>query len=102
MTFFFVLDEQRRVVSATQQEWETFPEEELMVAETRLPAATVTTFFDGEAEHGEDAPPRTFATISQIERSWREEARYASWEEAESGHERIVSRYLEGFSGTFG
>lgn len=94
MTFFFVLDENRRVVSATRQQWEAFPEEQLLVAETRLPAATVTTFFDGTAD-GEDGSALLFATISQRERDWLQEARYASWEEAETGHERVVARYLD-------
>lgn len=97
MTFFFVLDEKRRVAVATRQQWEEFPEERALVAETRLPAATVTTFFDGTAED-EHMPPPVFATMAQIERHWRREARYASWEEAESGHERIVARYRELFT----
>jgi hypothetical protein len=101
MTSFYVLDEKRRVVGATQQQWEAFPEERMLVAETRLPAATVTTFFDGAVD-GPDGPPPLFMTTAQIERAWRREARYATWAEAEAGHARIVAKYLEqsGWIGT--
>jgi hypothetical protein len=100
---YYVLDERRRAIAATPEEWQSFPREKALVAETRLAGGrvVVATFFNG-IDHAFDDPDEAgiflFETLTQVGEDFSEDGAWRSWDEAAAAHEETVKRYQRLFS----
>ena len=96
-TRYFVLDADRRPVEVAEAQWRAQSRgERQTVAEDEVPHGQVWTRFSGIAL-GEGAEKRLFTTESLIGENGLEEASYATWAEAEAGHQRVVEKYRKLF-----
>ncbi len=94
---YYVLDVDRRAIQVTEAQWRAQSRtDRQLVAEDEVPHGRVWTRFTGIALHeSEDRKP--FLTESLIGEDGIQEAHYATWEEAEAGHKRIVEEYRKAF-----
>ena len=98
---FFVLDDQRRPVAATKEQWEAMPPEQCSVAATDLAKGEVQirTSFDGAIYSELDDASLLFETHVLIGIDGIVDRRWRSWEEAEAGHAAVVKQYEEWLAG---
>lgn len=98
MTRYYILDENKQVIPATEAEWESFPAERRRVARTTigsgLGAVEIETTFSGTYEEEEDEPPELFRTWYFQDADDGVEDDYDTWAAAKAGHEEAVARWL--------
>ena len=90
---FYILDDTREPIPATEEAWKAFPKEKRVVAETDLGSANVVvgTEFHG-VDYGEGEGPLLFVTYSFIGEEAGQDGDYATWAESEAGHRDVVDR----------
>jgi hypothetical protein len=86
---FYVLDQDNRAVSVSGENW-SFDAAKRTVAKTILDSGvSVSTVFLG-LDHGDDKMPQLFESMVFGGEMNGESRRYATWEEAENGHQQLV------------
>ena len=88
---YYALDAKRRVIPATQEQFEAMPDEAKLVNETTVGEVTVVTEFLGyDNSDGEEAEPLVFQTFLRLPRGERQGGCFATWAEAAADHRRTV------------
>lgn len=98
---FFVLDDQRRPVAATKEQWEAMPPEQRSVAATDLANGEIQirTSFDGAIYSDLDDASLLFETHVLIGTDGIVDHRWRRWAEAEAGHAAVVKQHEERLAG---
>jgi len=95
---FYVLNDKRQRIPATEEDWKAFPKNKRLVAKTELRSADVSvwTEFHG-VDYGEGEGPQLFATFSFVGNEAGQDGNYTTWAEAEAGHRAVVADYQRRF-----
>lgn len=92
----YVLDGHTPVVEPDLMRWARSFNSNRRVALTKIGAVEVSTVFLGINHNFGDGEPILFETMIFDETSANREWRYATWDEAQAGHDRIVAALTEG------
>lgn len=89
---YYVLDPKRRVVPASQAQFEAMPDDAKLVGKTQLRDSTVVTEFLGfDYSDGEDEHPLVFQTCIHRLTGVLHGGCFATWDEAAADHRRTVT-----------